>query len=159
LSDTLGSGCGCLLLGSSIFQGRKLYIPNVQNILTDEARNLFESRGIKMDYYGIIEKARKTGKVDKGTNEVTKAIERGVAKAVFYAADVSPKEIVAHLAFISKEKGIPAVEVDSKQKLGIAVGIPVSTSSVAIIEAGDASSDISKLKKESGHGSTAAAKE
>ena len=45
----------------------------------------------------LIEKARKTGKVDKGTNEVTKAIERGVAKAVFYAADVSPKEIVAHL--------------------------------------------------------------
>ena len=97
-----------------------------------------------MDYYNIIEKARKTGKIDKGTNEVTKAIERGVAKVVFYAADVSPKEIVAHLAVISKEKGIPCFEVDSKQKLGIAVGIPVSTSSVAIIEEGEA--NISSLK-------------
>ena len=48
-----------------------------------------------MDFYTIIEKARKTGKIDKGANEVTKAAERGVAKAVFYAADVSPKEIVA----------------------------------------------------------------
>ena len=37
-----------------------------------------------MDYYAIIEKARKTGKIDKGTNEVTKAIERGVANAPIY---------------------------------------------------------------------------
>ncbi|MGV8130877.1 MAG: ribosomal L7Ae/L30e/S12e/Gadd45 family protein [Candidatus Pacearchaeota archaeon] len=104
-----------------------------------------------MDYYSIIEKARKTGKVDKGTNEVTKAIERGVAKAVFYAADVSPKEIVAHLAVISKEKNIPCFEVDSKQKLGVAVGIPVSTSAVAIIEAGDADKEIQALHKSRGN--------
>jgi len=99
-----------------------------------------------MDYYNIIEKARKTGKVDKGTNEVTKAIERGVAKAVFYAADVSPKEIVSHLSVIAKEKGIPSFEVDSKQKLGVAVGIPVSTSAVAIIDAGEADKEIQALK-------------
>jgi len=108
-----------------------------------------------MDHYSVIEKARKTGKVDKGTNEVTKAIERGVAKAVFYAADVNPKEIVSHLAVISKEKGIPCFEVDSKQKLGIAVGIPVSTSAVAIIEAGDAEKDISNLKAGNKNGETA----
>jgi len=100
-----------------------------------------------MDYYTIIEKARKTGKIDKGTNEVTKAIERGVAKAVFYAADVSPKEIVAHLPIISKEKKIPCFEVDSKQKLGVAVGIPVSTSAVAIIDAGEADKEIQYLNK------------
>src|SRR3989344_3317299 len=33
-----------------------------------------------MDFYSIVEKARKTGKVEKGTNEVTKAIELGTAK-------------------------------------------------------------------------------
>lgn len=99
-----------------------------------------------MDYYAIIEKARKTGKIDKGTNEVTKAIERNAAKAIFYAADVSPKEIVAHLSVISKEHGIPCFEVDSKQKLGVACGIPVSTSSVAIVESGDADKDIQRLK-------------
>ena len=103
-----------------------------------------------MDYYIIIEKARKTGKVDKGTNEVTKAIERGVAKAVFYAADVNPKEIVAHLAIISKEKNIPCIEVDSKQKLGVAVGIPVSTSAVAIIDAGEVDKEIQSLHKARG---------
>ncbi|MEK6836463.1 MAG: ribosomal L7Ae/L30e/S12e/Gadd45 family protein [Nanoarchaeota archaeon] len=103
-----------------------------------------------MDYYMIIEKARKTGKIDKGTNEVTKAIERGVAKAVFYAADVNPKEIVAHLAIISKEKNIPCIEVDSKQKLGVAVGIPVSTSAVAIIDAGEVDKEIQSLHKARG---------
>ena len=102
---------------------------------------------LKMDAYKIIDKARKTGKVDKGTNEVTKAIERGVAKFVVYASDVEPKEIVAHLPIICKEKGILFQEVDSKQKLGIAVGIPVSTSAVAVIEAGDAEKDISDLKE------------
>ena len=93
-----------------------------------------------MDIYNIIEKARKTGKVEKGTNEVTKAIERGTAKLVVYATDVEPKEIVQHLLILCKE-------ADRKKKLGIAVGIPVSASSVAIIEAGDASKDIAGLKK------------
>jgi len=32
--------------------------------------------------YDIVEKAAKTGKVDKGVNEVTKAVERGIAKLV-----------------------------------------------------------------------------
>ena len=98
------------------------------------------------DVYSIIEKARKSGKVEKGTNEVTKAIERGVAKLVVYASDVEPKEIVAHLPVLCKEKGIKCVEADSKQKLGISVGIKVSTSSVAVIEAGDAEKDIAALK-------------
>jgi len=44
-----------------------------------------------MDFYSVVEKARKTGKVDKGTNEVTKAVELGVAKLVLYAKDVEPK--------------------------------------------------------------------
>jgi len=99
-----------------------------------------------MDVYQIIEKAKKTGKIEKGTNEVTKAIERGVAKLVAYASDVDPKEIVAHLPVLCKEKGIVCKEVDSKQKLGIAVGIPVSASSIAVIEAGDAEKDIAALK-------------
>ena len=99
-----------------------------------------------MDYYAIVEKARKTGKIDKGTNEVTKAIERGVAKAVFYAADVSPKEIVAHLSIIAKEKNIPCIEVDSKQKLGIAAGIKVSAAAVAVINAGETEKEIALIK-------------
>ncbi|PIO01518.1 50S ribosomal protein L7ae [Candidatus Pacearchaeota archaeon CG09_land_8_20_14_0_10_30_9] len=99
-----------------------------------------------MDGYQIVEKAKRTGKIEKGTNEVTKSIERGVAKLVVYATDVEPKEIVAHLPLLCKAKGIPYLEVDSKQKLGIAVGLPVSASSIAIIDAGDASKDIASIK-------------
>jgi len=99
-----------------------------------------------MDFYSIIEKARKTGKVDKGTNEVTKSIEMGVAKLVVVAKDVEPKEIVGHLMALCNDKGIPCVEVDSKQKLGIAVGIPVSASAVAVINAGEAEKEISQLR-------------
>ena len=99
-----------------------------------------------MDAYQILEKARRTGKVDKGTNEVTKAIEREVAKAVFYAADVEPKEIVQHFSALCKEKEIPCIEVDSKKKLGVAIGIAVSCSAAAILEAGEA--NLSELKTE-----------
>lgn len=99
-----------------------------------------------MDFYSIVEKAKKTGKIDKGTNEVTKAIERGVAKLVVYASDVNPKEIVAHLSMLCKEKGVPCHEVDSKQKLGVSIGLPVSASAVAIIDAGEAEQDIEQIK-------------
>lgn len=99
------------------------------------------------DVYSIIEKAKNSGKIEKGTNEVTKAIERGTAKFVAYAADVEPKEIVQHLPVLCNEKGIPCQEADSKQKLGIAAGLPVSASSIAVIEPGDAQSEINSLKK------------
>lgn len=88
--------------------------------------------------YEIIEKARKTGKIEKGTNEVTKAIERATAKLVVVATDVEPKEIIQHLPILCKEKGIPYEEVDSKQKLGVAAGLNVATASVAIIDTGEA---------------------
>lgn len=98
--------------------------------------------------YEIIEVARKTGKIEKGTNEVTKAIERNTAKLVVYAEDVQPKEIVQHLPMLCKEKNIPCVGVDSKQKLGVAAGINVPCASIAVIDAGDAAKDLANLKTE-----------
>jgi len=97
--------------------------------------------------YEIIEKARKTGKVEKGTNEVTKAIERGTAKLVAYGGDVSPKEVVQHLPILCKEKGILCVEVDKKEKLGISVGLSVPCASACVIELGDAEKDFESFKK------------
>lgn len=98
------------------------------------------------DIYQIIDKAKKTGKIEKGTNEVTKAIERGTAKLVVYATDVEPKEIVAHIPILCKEKKIKCIEVDNKQKLGIAAGLNVATSSVAVINTGEVEKDIANLK-------------
>ena len=101
-----------------------------------------------MDVYNLIERARKTGKIEKGTNEVTKAIERGTALFVAYASDVDPKEIIQHISFLCKEKKVPFQEADSKQKLGIAAGLPVSASSVVIIDSGETKADIDSLKVE-----------
>ena len=100
-----------------------------------------------MDFYSIVEKAKKTGKVDKGANEVTKAVELGVAKLVLYAADVDPKEIIAHIPVLCKEKNIPFGEADKKEKLGIAAGLSVSCSSVAVINSGDSDKDIEAFKR------------
>jgi large subunit ribosomal protein L7Ae len=100
-----------------------------------------------MDFYKTVEVARKTGKIDKGTNEVTKAIERGTAKLVVAAEDVSPKEIIQHLSVLCEERGIPYASVDSKKKLGVAAGIPVATASIAIVEEGDAKNDIASLQE------------
>lgn len=88
--------------------------------------------------YDVVEKAAKTGKVDKGVNEVTKAVERGIAKLVVVASDIDPKEITQHLPILAKEKGIKFVEADSREKLGISVGINRPTAAVAVIKEGEA---------------------
>jgi len=91
--------------------------------------------------YDIVEKAAKTGKVDKGVNEVTKAVERGIAKLVVVASDIDPKELTQHLPILCKEKEIKFVVADSREKLGISVGINRPTAAVAVIEEGEAKLD------------------
>ena len=82
--------------------------------------------------------ARASGKLKKGVNETTKAVERGIAKLVVMAQDVQPEEILMHMPVICDEKKVPYVYVPSKQELGKAAGIDVPASSVAVVEEGDA---------------------
>jgi len=82
--------------------------------------------------------ANDTGKVRKGTNEATKAIEGGVATLVVIAEDVEPEEIVMHLPTLCAEKGVPYCYVATKKELGSAAGIPVPTAAVAIEKQGSA---------------------
>ncbi len=88
--------------------------------------------------YELVEIARKSGKIKKGTNEVTKLLERGQAKAIVYASDVNPKEIVMHLPLLAKEKGVLCIEVPSKEELGAAAGLTKPTAAVVVLDAGDA---------------------
>ncbi len=88
--------------------------------------------------YEAVEKARATGRVAKGANEVTKQVERGTAKFVVMAEDVTPEEILAHVPLLCQEKGIPYGYVPSKAELGSAAGIPVGTASIAVLDAGTA---------------------
>ncbi|MBR9693420.1 50S ribosomal protein L7ae [Candidatus Woesearchaeota archaeon] len=96
--------------------------------------------------YEVIEVAKKTGKLCKGCNEVTKAIEKGNAKLVVVAKDTTPKEIVMHLPLLSKEKGCQYVEVEKKEELGAAAGLPLGTAAVAVTEAGEAAELLKRLE-------------
>jgi large subunit ribosomal protein L7Ae len=82
--------------------------------------------------------AAQTGKVRKGTNEATKAIERGISKLVVIAEDVEPPEVVAHLPLICEEQNAAYAFVPDKQELGKALGIDVTSAAAAILDAGDA---------------------
>ena len=44
--------------------------------------------------------AKESGKLKKGINEATKAIERKTAQFVILAGDVSPEEIVVHIIWV-----------------------------------------------------------
>ncbi|PIN85928.1 50S ribosomal protein L7ae [Candidatus Woesearchaeota archaeon CG10_big_fil_rev_8_21_14_0_10_44_13] len=97
--------------------------------------------------YEIIEVANSTGKIKKGSNEVTKALEKGKAKIVIYAKDVTPPEVIMHLPVLAKEKGIPCIEVPSKEELGAAAGLSVGTAAVAVIQEGEAKKLIAEVGK------------
>ena len=102
------------------------------------------------DTYKAIETAKSTGKIAKGTNEVTKAIERGKAFLVAIAKDVSPPEIVMHLPIISKEKGILCIEVPSKVELGASAGLKVGSACVAITKEGESKKIIQRISAQLG---------
>ena len=87
--------------------------------------------------YEALRIAKDSGKIRKGTNETTKAVERGVSKLAIIAEDVEPPEVVAHLPIICEERNAPYVFVPSKQQLGEAMGISVGSAAASIIDAGE----------------------
>lgn len=97
--------------------------------------------------YDVVEKAKDTGKVSKGTNEVTKQVERGAAKLVVMAEDVTPEEILAHIPLLCEEKGITYSYVPSKSELGQSAGLSVGTAAVAVLDAGASGETLEDLVK------------
>ena len=77
--------------------------------------------------YEAVRVSKQSGKVRKGTNETTKAIERGISKLVVIAEDVEPPEVVAHLPILCEERNAPFIFVPSKQQLGASLGIDVGS--------------------------------
>lgn len=100
---------------------------------------------VQNEALSLLEKARETGKVKKGTNETTKAVERGLAKLVYIAMDVDPPEVVAHLPLLCEEKNVPYVYIKSKAEIGRAIKIDVSCASAAIIDEGNAKKELSSI--------------
>lgn len=96
------------------------------------------SKDVVNAVYEAVRVAKQSGKVRKGTNETTKAIERGISKLVVIAEDVEPPEVVAHLPILCEERNAAFVFVPSKQQLGVSLGIDVGSAAATIIDAGEA---------------------
>jgi large subunit ribosomal protein L7Ae len=97
------------------------------------------------DAVEALEIARDTGTVRKGTNETTKAVERGNAALILVAEDVTPEEIVMHLPELADEKGIPYVFVETQDEIGVAAGLEVGSAAAAIVDAGEADDQVEDI--------------
>lgn len=95
-----------------------------------------------------LEIARDTGKVKKGSNETTKAIERNIAQLVLIGSDVEPQEIVMHLPPLCDEKRIPYVYISKQNEIGSASGLEVGSAAAAIVKAGKAKDLVDEISKQ-----------
>ncbi|HIH02371.1 MAG TPA: 50S ribosomal protein L7ae [Methanoregulaceae archaeon] len=92
-----------------------------------------------------LELARDTGKIKKGANEATKAIERSTAQLVLIGGDVEPEEIVMHLGPLCDEKQIPYIFVNRQNDIGAASGLEVGSTAAAIVKPGKAKELVDEL--------------
>ena len=76
---------------------------------------------LQEDALEALEVARDTGSVKKGTNETTKAPER------------------------ADEKGIPVVFIETQDDVGHAAGLEVGSAAAAVVNAGEASTDVEDI--------------
>jgi large subunit ribosomal protein L7Ae len=94
-----------------------------------------------------LEIARDTGKIKKGSNEATKAVERGLAALVLIGGDVEPEEIVMHLPPLCEEKRIPYIFIKKQNDIGAASGLDVGSAAAAIVKAGKAKELVDDIAK------------
>jgi len=96
----------------------------------------------------LLGKIAKTGKIRAGVNEVTKMVERGNAKLVVMAEDVSPEELLYHLPVLCNEKKIPFTYFSQRKELGKVSGLNISTSCIAIVNEGVAKKELEDVLKQ-----------
>jgi large subunit ribosomal protein L7Ae len=95
--------------------------------------------------YQLVQIAKDSGKIRKGTNETTKAVERAVAKLVLIAEDVDPPQVVAHLPILCEERKISYLFVPSKLDLGRSAGIDVGCAAISVLEGGEGSKTLKEI--------------
>lgn len=72
----------------------------------------------------------------RGVHEVTKSLRRGESGLVFFASDVYPIEIIAHLPVLCEEKGVPYAYICPKKALGHAFRSKRPASVIMIVPPG-----------------------
>jgi H/ACA ribonucleoprotein complex subunit 2 len=81
----------------------------------------------------LVKKASKDKKVRRGVREVQKALKKQQKGMCIIAGDISPIDVVSHLAGLCEEKEIPYVYVPSKLELGAAGSTKRPTSCMMIV--------------------------
>lgn len=100
---------------------------------------------LQEDAIEVLEVARDTGSVRKGTNETTKAVERGNAELILIAEDVQPEEIVMHLPELADEKNVSFIFVENQTDIGHAAGLEVGCAAAAVVDPGQARDDLDEI--------------
>jgi len=95
--------------------------------------------------YEALQLAKQSGTIRKGSNEVTKSVERGLATFVVIAGDVEPEEVVVHIPSLCEQKKIVYSYVPSKIDLGKAIGLNVPCTAIAVENAGSAAAAIKEI--------------
>ena len=110
------------------------------NYVTFEVSEEIQNKALE-----AVEAARESGKIKKGSNEATKAIERGIAQLVLIGGDVEPAEIVMHLGPLCDEKKIPYLFISKQNDIGAACGLEVGSAAAAIVKSGKAKETIDTI--------------
>ena len=110
------------------------------NYVTFEVSDDIQNKALE-----AVEAARESGKIKKGSNEATKAIERGIAQLVLIGGDVEPAEIVMHLGPLCDEKKIPYLFISKQNDIGAACGLEVGSAAAAIVKSGKAKETIDTI--------------
>lgn len=120
---------------------------NVQTVLyMAKSYVKFEvSNDVVAKTYEALQLVKQSGVVRKGSNEVTKSVERGLASFVVIAGDVDPEEVVMHIPMICEQKKVPYSYVPSKLDLGKSIGLNVPCTAVAVENQGKAESSIKDI--------------
>jgi large subunit ribosomal protein L7Ae len=95
--------------------------------------------------YEALQLAKQSGTIKKGSNEVTKSVERGLATFVVIAGDVEPEEVVVHIPSLCEQKKISYSYVPSKIDLGKSIGLNVPCTAIAVENPGTAAAAIKDI--------------
>lgn len=80
----------------------------------------------------LVKKASTSKLVKKGVKDVVKALRKGENGLCIIAGDISPIDVVSHLAIICEDKRVPYIYVPSKLDLGTAACTKRPTSCVLV---------------------------
>jgi len=98
----------------------------------------------------MVKRAAKSKFVRRGVREVQKGLRKKQKGVVVIAGDISPIDVISHLAGLCEESEVPYIYVPSKAELGAAGGTKRPASVVMIVpgdEAWEHAADFAELQQ------------